>query len=58
MSEFYGDDIVRNLVLLLGISEDQIRIVNVVRETSRRRKRETVNQLAVSHQSPYTMVDG
>ena len=50
VSEFYADDIIRNLVGLLGISEDQIRVVNVVRETSTRRKRQTesVNSFSVS----------
>lgn len=50
VDEFFQDDIIRNLVLLLGITEDQIRIVNVVRETSDRKKRntESVNSFSVS----------
>ncbi|XP_062574409.1 fibrocystin-L-like [Saccostrea cucullata] len=44
-SEFYGDNIVRNLASFLNIDESRVRITNIVRETSSssggRRKRST-----------------
>ena len=41
VDEFFDEEnLVRNIALLLGIPNDKIRIVNVVRETQKRRKRQ------------------
>jgi hypothetical protein len=37
--EFFGENIISNLAIFLGISEDQIRIVEAVSESVKRRKR-------------------
>ena len=43
VDEFFDEDnLVRNIALLLGIPNNKIRIVNVVRETQNRRKRQTM----------------
>ncbi|XP_067950541.1 fibrocystin-L-like [Watersipora subatra] len=41
VDDFFGENIVNNLAVFLGIPANKIRIVDVVRETSRRRKRQT-----------------
>mgnify|MGYP001796185292 CR=1 FL=1 len=60
--EFFEEDIVRNLRLLLGLREDQVRTVNVIREdAARRRKRstETISKIQVwchSHATNTTLL--
>ena len=41
IDEFFGENLVSNLATFLGVPADKIRIMNVVRETSRRRRRNT-----------------
>ncbi|XP_064639845.1 fibrocystin-L-like [Lineus longissimus] len=41
--EFFGENIVSNLAAFLGITEDQIRIVEAVSESSKRKKRATLS---------------
>ena len=43
VDEFFGERLVQNLAFLLGIDQSRIRVVNVVRETTRR-KRQTSSQ--------------
>ncbi len=41
VDEFYGENLVNNLALFLGISADKIKVANAVSASGRRRKRST-----------------
>ena len=52
VDDFFGKNLVENLRQFLGLSKSKIRVVNAVRETSRRRKRATFSlkvTLEISH---------
>lgn len=38
IDDFFGENIVNNLAAFLGVPANKIRIVNVIRETSRKRE--------------------
>ena len=49
VDEFFDEDnLVRNIALLLGIPNNKIRIVTVVRETQKRRKRQTTEMQTIN----------
>ncbi|XP_029647330.2 fibrocystin-L-like [Octopus sinensis] len=47
-SEFFGENLVRNLALFLGISASKVRIVDIVKEGTARRKKRAVSGVKVT----------
>lgn len=52
IDEFFGDNLVNNLALFLGVDSSRVRVVNIVREGSSRKKRSTGDMIEVEISEP------